>query len=344
VGAGADFGTRREAILGKSRLRPVIDSDWWLIAPKPNLDDTLPLLSHDYAELEEDAKNQPNDHHIFQATDGSWQLWACVRRSPVGRLLVNWQGDSLEQGPWQLTGRMIRADRTAGESVVDWHGEEFLQSPYIVKHNGLYHMFYGGYDTGTDSDGNPTTGYDRAQKQTSLQTSPDGIEWTRHADSNGMSRVFVGPGAVRDQCVVKFGDTWHIYYAGHHDGDRATAATYVRTSKDLIGWSDWRIAEMNTADNGGFIPESPVVVERGGSYYLFRTHGPRHGTYVFRSSDPCSFGEGDATEESPNFVCHLPTIAPEIIVDSDGREYLTRIDDLEHGYRIRMAKLSWVEE
>lgn len=326
------------------KLKPVVDDDWRVIAPMPNLDDALPRLWDEYPGPQHPSTNQPNDHCVFQAADGTWQLWACVRRTPVGRLLVNWEAPSLDSSPWKLTGRMIRADRSAGESLVDWHNEEFLQSPYVVMHDGRYHMFYGGYDSGRDANGNETSDYDLVEKQTCLQLSDDGKNWSRHVGEGGRSAVFAGPGAVRDQCVAKFGNTWYIYYAGHHDSDRSNAAIYVRTSKDLYHWSPWGIAEQNTDDDKSFIPESPVVVERGGYYYLFRTHGPRHGAYVFRNTDPRSFGAGRATEQSPYFVCHLPVIAPEIIVDGEGNEYLTRIDDREHGYRIRMARLRWLDD
>ncbi|MBD3241027.1 MAG: hypothetical protein GF331_10615, partial [Chitinivibrionales bacterium] len=242
----------------KVALRPSIPGPWWVITPKPSLDDRLPQLSETYSEADSYQRNQPNDHHVFQAADGTWQLWACVRRTPVGRLLVNWEAESLDASPWRLSGRLIRADRDAGESMVEWQGEEFLQSPYIVRDNGRYHLFYGGYDTGMDSDGRTTDDYNDAEKQICLMTSPDGLTWERHRGQDGTSRVFAGPGAVRDECVVRFGDTWYIYYAGHHDRNRRRAAIYGRTSKDLINWSDWCVVEENTADADEFIPESPV--------------------------------------------------------------------------------------
>jgi len=323
-------------------LQPETVGEWWTIAPPPELPE-LPVLAHDYAATPERKRNEPCDHCIYRAANGIWQLWACVRRSPVGRLLVNWESDDLMRPNWKLTGRLIRADRSAGESMVDWHGHEFLQSPFVVMHAGRYYMLYGGYDSGVDTDGVPTTRYDRVEKQTCLMTSADGISWERYRDSEGRSRVFMGPGAVRDQCVARFGDLWHIYYAGHHDNDRNRASIYVRTSADLVHWSAWRIAEDNTKDSRPFEPESPAAVERNGRYYLFRTHGPRHGCYVFASDNPLDFGQGTATEASPHFVCHLPVIAPEIIVDEQGGQYISRIDSPEHGYAVRLCRLTWSE-
>jgi len=321
--------------------KPIPEGRWWTVATRPALDN-LPLISEDYQSTEPRRRNEPCDHTLYQASDGTWQLWACVRNTRVGRLLVNWESDDLTRSDWRLTGRHIRADRGAGESIVAWHGQEFLQSPFVVRHEGRYWMFYGGYDTGTDLNGNPTDDYSLQEKQTCLMLSSDGIAWERYHGNDGFSRVFVGPGAVRDQCVARFAGRWFIYYSGHHGQDRTNAAIYGRTSDDLVNWSCWSIVEQNTRDSRRFMPESPFVVERDGRYYLFRTHGPRHGCFVFVSDDPLDFGRDQPTERSPHFVCHLPAIAPEIVVDAEGNEYISRIDDPRRGFCVRLCRLKWV--
>jgi hypothetical protein len=82
-------------------------------------------------------------------------------------------------------------------------------------------------------------------------------------------------------------------------------------------------------------------VERGGSYYLFRTENyVRARTHVFRSDDPRDFGIGDA---SGRYVGLIRAAAPEIIVDpATGGEYITSNHDVDGGTTI--AKLAWVEE
>ena len=324
---------------------PVPDYEWRQIAAKPDLDSRLPSLAEVYHGPDDFRCNQPNDHTIFRAADGSWHLWACVRRTKVGRLLVHWSADEFSQSPWRLCDDVIRCDRNAGESVVVWMGEEFLQSPFVVFEDGRYYMFYGGYDTGVDPDGNPTTDYSLQEKQTCLMTSPDGLSWTRHKDENGMSRVFVGPGAVRDQCLMKSGDTWYCYYAGHHDRDRSTSGIYVRTSKDLLDWSEYKIAQFDTNKGAkNYNPESPFVMERGGVFYMFRTHGRKGGTYVFRSDDPLDFGNGDLTGRH---LCRLPIIAPEIVVDRNGDEYISTIRVISQAYQATgdygtwLCRLTW---
>lgn len=331
------------------KLKPVVESEFWEIAPEPDLS-TEGLQPQNAQDLAPDLPpgrlqvNQPNDHTIFQSQDGQWHLWACVRRTKAGRVLVHWESKSLNKTNWKRSGEIIRAKKEAGESLVDWYNQEFIQSPYVVENHGTYFMFYGGYSTGHNPDSIPTTNYDETENQICLMTSPDGRSWQRYQNEFGYSRVFVGPGAARDPCIVKFGDLWYCYYCGHHDNNRRKGAIYVRTSKDLFSWSDWRIAHFDAesmTDTNEYLPESPFVIFKQGYYYLFRTHGPEGGNYVFRSKDPLNFKPDSPDVE---FVTHLPAlIAPEIIIDQHDKEYITTITD-GNRYGIRIARLKWITD
>ncbi len=320
------------------KMVPVVEDGWWDIGPEPDLT-PLGLQPEGPYDVQ---PNQPNDHHIFRDVNGTWHLWACVRGTEVGRILAHWRADSLEQSPWEFTGEVIRANKEAGESLIEWKGLEFIQSPYVVETDTLFYMFYGGYATGLDPSGDTTTNYSWMENQISLMTSPDGVSWERHRNSRGYSRVFAGPGAARDPVFRKFGDTWYCYYCGHHNWDRTCGAIYVRSSRDLINWSDWHIAHYDKeSEMERWLPESPQVVYRKGYYYLFRTHGPEGGVYVYRSEDPMNFGHGDVTGR---FVTRLDGItAPEIFVAPDGTEYISNITDGKR-YGIRLTRLRWVTE
>ncbi len=323
------------------KLIPVIDSRFYSVAPEPDLQ-PFGLQPTSTPGVQ---PNQPNDHTIFQTGDGKWHLWACVRDTKVGRVLVHWLADSITQSPWKLTGEIHRAKRQAGESMVDWQQQEFIQSPYVVKHNNTYYMFYGGYDSGLNADGDtidPAKNYNEAEKQICLMTSEDGYQWKRHKNAEGLSRVALGPGAARDPCIVQFGNIWYMYYCGHHHRNRTCGAIYVRTSDDLIHWSDWQIAHYDKNSEGKkWLPESPAVVYRKGYYYLFRTHGTKSGCYVYRSKNPMNFGQGDV---SGYFVTHLPRlIACEIVTTPNGKEYISTITNGKK-YGILLAKLKWVNE
>ena len=322
------------------KLRPVLDGEWQLIGPPPvGLDERLPgpPVPTDGGE-----HNACVDHHILQSTDGAWHLWACVRRTRVGRVLYHWETARWLDCPWRDTGEFIRADRAAGECVHDWDGQEWLQSPFFVHHDGRYYMFYGGHATGGTGGASDGIAYaDPAlPMQMCLMTSPDGRAWTRHRDPNGFSRVFVGPGEVRDPCILRIGELWHCYYAGFSNGDKHRPGFYCRTSRDLVHWSYYTCIHMDlTLAPGRWATECPHVVERDGYFYLFRTEDYyRRKTHVFRSANPLDFGVGDA---SAHYVCTFPAAAVEIY-QIDGQECISSSHDPRRG--TQLARLRWVDD
>jgi beta-fructofuranosidase len=215
-------------------------------------------------------------------------------------------------------------------------------------------MFYGGHSTGLDANGSPVPRGDaRMEGQICLMTSTDGRTWSRYRAPSpqqvpgqgtiGVSRLFAGPGETRDPCLLQVDDTWLLYYAGYHDADRCQAGFYVRTSQDLVHWSDWRLVHQDKAFGGGqWETECPHIVCRtAGSgqeaYYLFRTQDYASAkTHVFRSEDPLDFGIGDA---SAKYVGSIGVAAPEILVDEDGTEYITSNHDFVRGTLI--CRLRW---
>ncbi len=321
----------------KRKLVPIIDGNWWLIGPPPaDLDERLPGKP-----IPVDARehNACVDHHIFRSTDGIWHLWGCIRATKVGRVLYHWEADDIHRSPWRDTGEFLRANPAAGESVNDWNGQEWLQSPYIVQHAGTFYMFYGGHATGPDaSDG---IAYDdpALPMQMCLMTSPDGRHWTAHRDRRGYSRIFVGPGEVRDPCVLRIGTKWHCYYAGFSDGNRDHPGFYCRTSDDLVHWSDFTCIHMDLKLAGGrWNTECPHVVHRDGYYYLFRTEEYySRRTHVFRSEDPMDIGAGDARN---HYVATFPAAAVEIY-EIGGQEYVSSSHDPRAG--TQMARVRWIE-
>lgn len=314
----------------KTKLRPVLDGDFWLLGPSPDLSGLAPGR--------ESTAHECVDHHAFQGADGAWHLWGCIRKTPVGRILYHWEGESLARGPWRPTGEIIRADREAGESLEDWGGEEWIQSPFVVREADTYYMFYGGHGTGADARGLKVPREDqRVACQICLMISPDGRTWTRHRNQEGQSRLFVGPGEARDPCLIRVGGLWCLYYAGYAEEDWLKAGFFVRTSGDLIRWSDWQLVHSDPrygADPSG--TECPYVVYRQGYYYLFRTADYATAqTHVFRSEDPFDFNDGSA-----QYVGPIAVAAPEIVVDEDGNEYITSNHDLRAG--TQLCRLRWV--
>ena len=322
------------------RLKPVLVGDFWMIGKSPDLSRVLQSPAGSTGQEPADP-HQCVDHHIFQSTDGRWHLWGCIRGTAVGRILYHWEADALTDSPWQQTGEYLRVDHAAGESLEDWYGEEWIQSPYVVKADGTYFMFYGGHGTGINADGQPVPQDDRAMDcQICLMTSSDGRQWARHKNQAGQSRLFIGPGETRDPCVIRIDDQWVMYYAGYRDHKQEAPAIFARTSQDLLHWSDARVVhqDLSPAFGGGpWSAECPHVVFRQGYYYLFRTENYAQAkTHVFRSQDPFDFGVGNARAY---YVGPVAAAAPEIIQDEAGREYITSNHDLVGG--TQLCRLSW---
>ena len=336
----------------KKKLRPELDGQFWMIGDNPDLGE-LQGPHIDPRQPDRAYPQEPVDHHIYQGPDGAWHLWGCIRGTGVGRILYHWEGESLTTPHWRLTGEIIRADRGAGESMLYQESAEWIQSPYVIQYGGRYWMFYGGFASEVDEAGWPQEGKTRAgdegfDGQICLMTSTDGRHWVRHRNEQGHSRLFVGPGETRDPCLVEIDGIWHLYYAGYHGGRRSNHGFYVRTSADLIHWSDWRCVHQDPRPRFGarrYDTECPHVVERGGYTYLFRTEDYALAkTHVFRSEDPLDFGVGDARSY---YVCDIAVAAPEIIVDSaadggDGSEYITSNHNLNGG--TMLCRLRWVDD
>jgi len=74
---------------------PQIDGPWWQVAGNP--------MDHKYAT----ERQEPVDFAVWQAADGTWQLWSCVRNTTAGgkggltRFFYRWEGRRLTDTNWQ---------------------------------------------------------------------------------------------------------------------------------------------------------------------------------------------------------------------------------------------------
>ena len=326
----------------KQKLRPELEGQWWLIGPSPDVDRlvTDPISQKQrYDGMRRPEKNAPVDHHIFRGPDRQWHCWGCIRATSIGRLLYHWEASSLTDSPWRSTDEFIRVDKSCGESLVD--GDECIQAPFFVEHSGSYYMFYGGGSVGIMENGPAQR--PRQRYQMCLMTSTDGRDWVRHKNQQGMSRVFEGPGGTRDPFVMQIDGLWHMYYCGSSEETQWQSATFLRTSPDLLNWSDHLLVHydaeyMFATETKKKAIECPFVVFISGYYYLFRTVDYYSGeTHVFRSEDPHDFGIGDVESRH---VCRIKVGAPEIY-EVDGDWYVSSSHNPPLGEQL--CRMRWVE-
>ncbi len=94
-------------------LVPEIDGDWWKIAGNPDLGKYT------------SKSQQPVDFTIWQAADGTWQLWSCIRHTRYGgktRLFYRWEGQQLTDRDW----------KPLGIAIVQWTWWQYSRSNGIA--------------------------------------------------------------------------------------------------------------------------------------------------------------------------------------------------------------------
>lgn len=291
-------------------LVPRVEPPWWTVARNPDLGELNgPPVG------ENRPPQEPVDFSIWQAADGTWQIWSCIRNTKCGghtRLFYRWEGPSLTARDWKPMGIAMQADTQYEQSAGG------LQAPHVVLIGDLYHMFYGDWDN------------------ICIQRGRDGKVFERWLYPNGRPGMFTeGPGVnTRDAMVIRIGDTWYCYYTAFPN---QVGAVYCRTSKDLRNWSDSKVvARGGLTGLSPYSSECPFVVQIGDWFYLFRTQryaGPPT-TSVYRSRDPLDFG----VDVDEKFVCLLEVAAPEIVFH-EGRYYIAAL--LPDVQGIRVARLAW---
>lgn len=298
------------AIDATAQEQPVIDGDWWPVTGNPDLG------------VYTSEKQQPVDFGVWQAADGTWQLWSCIRNTKCGgntRLFYRWEGKNLTDANWTPIGIAQEADPSLGET------EGGLQAPHVIKEGDVYNMFYGDW------------------KRICLSRSADGKRFERVLNDRGQADLFSGPyGNTRDPMVLRVGHLYYAYYMGHQQGAVFESAIFCRTSDNLRHWSEPMMVSAGglAATQGrwyGGNAECPFVVSRNGLFYLFRNQ--RYGTdnlnTQYASGNPLNFGVGGDRYR----IGTLPVAAPEIIQHNDAW-YIAALNPALDG--IRIAKLKWI--
>jgi hypothetical protein len=305
----------------ESVLMPQIEGDWWQVAGNP--------MDHKYA-----TENQePVDFAVWQAADGMWQLWSCIRGTTAGgrngktRFFYRWEGQNLTDTDWKPMGIAMEAEPSLGETPGG------LQAPYVIKVGDTYHLFYGDWVNICHA------------------TSKDGKNFTRVIQADGHTGMFSEglDNNTRDVMLLTNAGKWFAYYTAYPNRQ---GMVYVRTTEDFKNWSlSSVVAFGGRAGTNAFSSECPHVVKLDDdNFYLFKTqtYGTFKGdirkrgapqTSIYHSNDPMIFG---INQDERYFVCTLPVAAPEII-HYKNRYYIAALNERALD-GIRIAKLAWVKK
>ena len=159
--------------------------------------------------------------------DGTWKMWFDATQGSFTNWISHGYATSPDGVNWTKYGAVI--DR--GESG-EW--DDFaIHHPCVLKHNGLYYMFY----SGSNQAYSPTFVH-----HIGLATSPDGINWTKHANNPIILAGESGEwdfGYVRPSTPIFINGLWYMYYWGSSAKNTLadTTATGLATSPDLITWT-----------------------------------------------------------------------------------------------------------
>lgn len=265
------------------------------------------------------GENEPwyiNDHTFFRDHAGLWHLIGITRQEPFKPFeevdLAHATAPSL-LGPWTKQPPCLTAEEA-------W-GEKHLWAPHVIKHDDTYWMFVCG---------GSLEGQDKYRLQ--LATSPDGFRWTRHPECP----LLVDGYEARDPMVLRVDDRWVMYYTGNTTPEGGNHCVLAAESDDLVHWSGRTVVYQDELVGTGAGPcESPFVVQRGGTYYLFigpadsadamrqaaagekidwaRTYSS---TLVLASDDPLRFDRADE-------VGYISAHAAEVVVDEQGNDWLS---------------------
>jgi sucrose-6-phosphate hydrolase SacC (GH32 family) len=260
-----------------------------------------------------------NDHCFIRDRQGAWHLFGITHAEPLNPLdekhLAHATAPRLAEGPWTKQPFALSAED-------DW-GERHLWAPHVLCHGGLYHMFV------------CVGARDNSKYKIHLATSNDLWTWTRHPENPMVIDGF----DARDPNILRDGDQWIMYYTATQSPEGGNHVVACRTSADLVHWSERRIAYLDpeTGTFGG-PTESPFVVRRGRSYYLFICSNDRRGGYdcteVYLSHDPFCWRREDQ-------VGTIAGHAVEIIRDVDGSWYVSRCGWGRGG--VYLAPLLWAD-
>ncbi len=256
-----------------------------------------------------------NDHTFIWGPDNQWHVFGITHPVPLdwnkdpGKHLFHATATRLTQSaPWNKQEFALTADW-------DKYGEFLLWAPHVIRNGGLYYMFV--------CVGNKQ-GH---QYKIHLLTSKDLWHWER----SPANPLVIDGFDARDPNVVRVGGQWVMYYTATSSTNGGHHIVASVTSKDLAHWGNRRVVFTHPSQGTfGGPTESPFVVRRGKSYYLFICDGGT--TNVYLSTDPFHW-------EIEELVGRIQAHAAEVVRDRDGFWYISHAGWERGG--LSLARLLW---
>ncbi|GAA1487860.1 glycosyl hydrolase family 32 [Brachybacterium sacelli] len=241
-----------------------------------------------------------NDHTLIRGHDDRWHafgIWHPEPADPLGEdRFLHASADDLTGAPWTVHDPVLHARGEIGETHV-W-------APHVIAHDGRYWMFYAG---GTA---------DHTAYRMTLATSEDLFTWTPHEPV-----LFEDGFDARDPMVIRHGQRWYMYYTRTSAPDGGAHQVAVRSSTDLLTWSEPSVAYESTIfGTYGGPTESSFVVRAGQGWILFVCESAEYDrTLAYFSTDPLRFGDSGLLDVDLDEHC------AEIVADpaGGGRTWIT---------------------
>ena len=225
---------------------------------------------------------------------------------------------------WQIEKPVLQCPDSGWDDYQVW-------APYILRYNGKYWMFYAGVNK-------------NSCEAIGLATSNNLYDWKRYTKNPVIKTGHWGLwdstkwSDCRDPMVLQDGDTFYCYYCAGRTNPKTQTHEYcvgISSSKDLLTWKDEGFIRLKNSLETP--PESPFVVKRNGTYYLFYT-SYKYGTVYVTSRHPVN-----GWHELPiDKMRIISGVSASEIYRTSGKWYISFISHMKNGLHFfEIRKLIW---
>lgn len=256
-----------------------------------------------------DEVNWPNEFlSDFLLIKDKINRWHCIGiggQASGGESFFHAVGNSLDE-------RFTYVDRVYNNGTQSDRNMDWMWAPYaIFKDDNTCYMYYAHY---FHNEGDP---YDGAwQQERVLQSDGTLDNWTplNHPDLVEGNIAFQET-SDRDACIF-FDDDLNQYMFYYAASSATESLINLRTSTDLIHWSQPTTVLAGPPAPEFRAPESPFIMKKFGLYYMFISGFDYGRCAVYASKNPYSFGDAQTAK-----IGEINAHAPEI-VQENGKDYM----------------------